>query len=180
MRQLIIKSFETIIWIVGALIVLAGLIGGVAMIADGQVQGLLLIIFAPLYAILIMGMFFIAIAIFLFFAVNNTPREDLILGGCAILAGAMTPLVVKQIYGSALIDYWPEYGQAGKQDTTIDHLLSHQAGVPGLPDAPRGSAYDWHAMTAALETESPLWPPVFASRWIPLISMSFETDFSIS
>lgn len=26
---------------------------------------------------------------------------------------------------------WPEYGQAGKQDTTLRHLLSHQAGLLG-------------------------------------------------
>jgi hypothetical protein len=63
MRQLIIKSFETIIWIVGALVTAAGVIFGIVAIAQGQVQGLLFIILAPLYAVLIMGMFFIAIAI---------------------------------------------------------------------------------------------------------------------
>jgi len=63
MRHFIIKSFETIIWIVGALITAAGVIAGLAMIAQGDVTGLLLIIFAPLYAVLVMGMFFIFIAI---------------------------------------------------------------------------------------------------------------------
>lgn len=63
MRQFIIKSFEGIVWIFGALVALAGVIVGLMAIANGQVQGLLFIIGGPLYAILLMGMFFIAVAI---------------------------------------------------------------------------------------------------------------------
>lgn len=55
--------------------------------------------------------------------------------------------------------YWPEYAQNGKAETTIDHIVSHQAGIPGLPDASRGSAYDWQAMIAAIEVQAPMWPP---------------------
>ncbi len=58
-----------------------------------------------------------------------------------------------------VVDYWPEYGQAGKAATTIDHVLSRQAGVPGIFDAAPGSAYDWDAMVAALAAQAPLWPP---------------------
>jgi CubicO group peptidase (beta-lactamase class C family) len=32
-----------------------------------------------------------------------------------------------------VVDYIPEYGQAGKEDTTIAHLLAHRAGIPRLP-----------------------------------------------
>lgn len=63
MRQFIIKSFEAIVWIFGALVALAGVVVGVMALANGQTQGLLFIIGGPLYAILLMGMFFIAIAI---------------------------------------------------------------------------------------------------------------------
>ena len=63
MRQFIIRSFEGIVWIFGALVALAGILAGVLALASGQVQGLLFIIGGPLYAILLMGMFFIAIAI---------------------------------------------------------------------------------------------------------------------
>lgn len=58
-----------------------------------------------------------------------------------------------------VIDYWPEYGQMGKAATTVDHLLSHRAGVPGAFGAPPGSAYDWHAMVRAIEQQAPMWPP---------------------
>jgi hypothetical protein len=63
MRQLIIKSFETIIWIFGGLIAAAGIIFGLIALVNGQAQGLIFIIVGPLYAILVMGMFFIAAAI---------------------------------------------------------------------------------------------------------------------
>ncbi|MGL4236674.1 hypothetical protein [Tabrizicola sp.] len=69
MRQFVIKSFETIVWIVGGLIALVGVIMGFAALIQGQFQGLLLIIGGPLYAILLMGMVFIAIAI-----ADNTKR----------------------------------------------------------------------------------------------------------
>jgi hypothetical protein len=69
MRQFIITSFETIVWIVGGLIAIAGVIAGIIALTQGQMGGLLLIIIAPLYAILIMGVFFIAIAI-----ADNTKR----------------------------------------------------------------------------------------------------------
>lgn len=63
MRQFIIRSFEGIVWLFGALVALAGIVVGVLALANGQVQGLLFIIGGPLYAILLMGMFFIAVAI---------------------------------------------------------------------------------------------------------------------
>lgn len=63
MRQFIIRSFEAIVWVFGALVALAGIVVGIMAVSNGQPQGLLFIIGGPLYAILLMGMFFIAIAI---------------------------------------------------------------------------------------------------------------------
>ncbi|CAN1552941.1 hypothetical protein MCELHM10_02252 [Paracoccaceae bacterium] len=63
MRQFIVRSFEAIVWIFGALVALAGIAGGVMTLAYDPVRGLLFIIGGPLYAILLMGMVFIAIAI---------------------------------------------------------------------------------------------------------------------
>lgn len=59
----------------------------------------------------------------------------------------------------AVTSYWPEYGQAGKHATTIRHVLSHMAGIPGAIGAARDSAYDWPSMVTAVERQTPLWPP---------------------
>jgi CubicO group peptidase (beta-lactamase class C family) len=37
---------------------------------------------------------------------------------------------------------WPEYGRAGKEGTTVRHLLSHRAGLPAFPEAASRLAFD--------------------------------------
>ena len=56
--------------------------------------------------------------------------------------------------------YWPEYAQAGKEETLVRHLLSHQAGLPAVrtPLEP-GAFYDWERIIAVLESEEPFWKP---------------------
>jgi len=56
--------------------------------------------------------------------------------------------------------YWPEFGQAGKQDIPVRWLLSHRAGLiaPREP-LPPGCAYDWEAVCAALAAAPPWWSP---------------------
>src|SRR6185437_13430558 len=34
-----------------------------------------------------------------------------------------------------VVDLWPEYGQSGKEETTLLHVLTHQAGQPALRDS---------------------------------------------
>jgi uncharacterized membrane protein len=63
MRQFVIKSFEAMVWIFGALLAVAGVILGILAISQGEMMGLLFMVGGPLYAILMMGTFFIAIAI---------------------------------------------------------------------------------------------------------------------
>jgi CubicO group peptidase (beta-lactamase class C family) len=56
--------------------------------------------------------------------------------------------------------YWPEYGQNGKDATTVAMALAHQAGVPALREKlPTGAFYDWSLMTSALAAEAPFWEP---------------------
>jgi hypothetical protein len=62
-RQTIINSLEMMIWAIGGLIAIVSVIGGIMAISAGQMQGLLMIIGGPLYAILFMGMFFIVLGI---------------------------------------------------------------------------------------------------------------------
>jgi CubicO group peptidase (beta-lactamase class C family) len=56
--------------------------------------------------------------------------------------------------------YWPEFGQAGKEEITLRLVLSHQAGLPALrAPLPPGSLYDWETITNALAAEAPFWTP---------------------
>ena len=56
-------------------------------------------------------------------------------------------------------DYWPEYGQNGKEDTKVRWLLDHRAGVPVVDGATPGMAYDWEAMIQGLSRTAPMWQP---------------------
>lgn len=56
--------------------------------------------------------------------------------------------------------YWPDYGQAGKDHTTVRMLLNHTAGLPALRDEVKDGAYaDWDYMVGKLAAESPWWEP---------------------
>ena len=56
-------------------------------------------------------------------------------------------------------DYWPEYGQNGKESTRVRHFLDHTAAVPVLTTEPLwpGAMFDREAMVRALEVQEPLW-----------------------
>ncbi len=56
-------------------------------------------------------------------------------------------------------DYWPEYGQHGKDKTLVRHFLDHTAAVPVLTTNPLwpGAMFDREAMIHALEQQEPLW-----------------------
>lgn len=56
--------------------------------------------------------------------------------------------------------YWPEYAQAGKEDTRVSMMLDHSAGVPALrAELKPGAYYDYEHMVALLEKEPPFWQP---------------------
>ncbi|SIO17721.1 hypothetical protein [Vannielia litorea] len=69
MRNTIIKIFEILIWVIGGLVAIGGVIGGIVMLAQGEVVGLGVIIGGLLYAVIIMALFFIQIGTY-----NNTRR----------------------------------------------------------------------------------------------------------
>jgi CubicO group peptidase (beta-lactamase class C family) len=59
-----------------------------------------------------------------------------------------------------VVQYWPEFGQNGKQNTTVEMLMSHKAGVPAIRDPlPMGALYDWDYMVDRLAAEAPFWEP---------------------
>ncbi len=59
-----------------------------------------------------------------------------------------------------VIDYWPEFGQAGKSEIKVKHLLTHEAGLAGVDEElPDGAVLDWERMIGALERQAPMWTP---------------------
>jgi len=54
-------------------------------------------------------------------------------------------------------EFWPEFGQNGKIDITLAHLLSHSAGICALDQ--NAEVTDYPAVIRALEKQAPLWPP---------------------
>lgn len=56
-------------------------------------------------------------------------------------------------------EYWPEFGCQGKETVTVTQLLSHQAGVVGVPGARIGKRYDSREIAAGLAAMRPLWRP---------------------
>lgn len=71
-------------------------------------------------------------------------------------------------YEAPVADIWPEFAQNGKGGITVAQLLSHQAGLCGIPDEmPPETWLDWDAITARLAAMAPLWPPGTANGYHP-------------
>ena len=57
-----------------------------------------------------------------------------------------------------VVDFWPEYDRNGKGQTTLLHVLSHQAGQPALRDDSI-SVLDHQAVAEQLAAQEPFWVP---------------------
>jgi CubicO group peptidase (beta-lactamase class C family) len=55
-------------------------------------------------------------------------------------------------------DFWPEYAENGKADTTLLHILSHQSGQPALRQADV-SLLQHELVAEALAQQEPFWKP---------------------
>ena len=64
-------------------------------------------------------------------------------------------------FNAKVTNYWPEYGQNGKEDTEVRHFMSHSAGVPGFdpPFEKAAQLYDWNACVENLAAQAPWWAP---------------------
>ena len=63
-------------------------------------------------------------------------------------------------YDTPVADLWPEFGAHGKQKATVRHVLSHTAGVPGIPlTTTMEDLCDWDKMCAAIADEELWWEP---------------------
>ncbi len=64
-----------------------------------------------------------------------------------------------------VVEYWPEFGAAGKEHTLVRQLLSHQSGAIAVPDADSFMSWDgagWDdtiAIAEAIAAAPPAWEP---------------------
>jgi len=73
-------------------------------------------------------------------------------------------------YGQRVAEVWPEFGQAGKADITVEQCLSHQDGLAAFTEPMDPELwFDWDAITARIAAMAPLWPPGTASGYHPVI-----------
>lgn len=93
-------------------------------------------------------------------------RADTLVNAFSVGKG-MVAVLAAQLVGEGVFDvddrvadHWPEFAAHGKDEVTIRHLLSHQAGLPAFHDrVPPRLMFDWPAMTATLAAETPWWEP---------------------
>ena len=63
-------------------------------------------------------------------------------------------------YDERVTTYWPEFGQAGKEEVTMRQLLGHEAGLPVIDEPLDPSVLaDFDRLAAVIARQRPLWPP---------------------
>ncbi|VDM73349.1 unnamed protein product [Strongylus vulgaris] len=63
-------------------------------------------------------------------------------------------------YSDKVTRFWPEFGKNGKEEITIDMILTHQAGLPYFDeDITLDDAKDKAKISKIIEEESPKHPP---------------------
>ncbi|HYR49962.1 MAG TPA: serine hydrolase domain-containing protein [Candidatus Eisenbacteria bacterium] len=99
-------------------------------------------------------------------ATGRTVRSDTPFYNFSIVKGAAATLAHMLAerglfgYDTPLVDIWPEFGAHGKQKVTVRHILSHTAGVPGIPlDTTAEDLCDWNKMCAAIADSELWWEP---------------------
>lgn len=66
-------------------------------------------------------------------------------------------------------DYWPEFAEAGKEAVTVEHVLTHTAGIPFHDPLPAGADWARHdALAQILQSQRPLWPAPDVPAYHPL------------
>ena len=57
-------------------------------------------------------------------------------------------------------EYWPEFGAAGKENTSVAMMLNHSSALPALREPLKEGGYlDWGYMVDRLANEAPFWEP---------------------
>jgi CubicO group peptidase (beta-lactamase class C family) len=73
-------------------------------------------------------------------------------------------------YGAPVAEYWPEFGQAGKERVTVGQLLSHQAGVCGpAKKVALEDYYDHAKIVEMLAAQAPFYEPGTCSGYHAIV-----------
>jgi len=92
-------------------------------------------------------------------------REDTLVNAWSVGKG-VTAMVALALVERGLLDLdlplariWPELAAEDKGATTLRHVLSHRAGLPGVREPlPDGAMLDWATMCDALARQRAYWP----------------------
>ncbi|GMR47328.1 hypothetical protein PMAYCL1PPCAC_17523, partial [Pristionchus mayeri] len=68
-------------------------------------------------------------------------------------------------YDDPIVKYWPEYGANGKQNTTVEDVLTHKAGIPFLDERVALSDIGTDEVRLKIERAKPAWIPGTASGY---------------
>ena len=107
---------------------------------------------------------------------KQTPVTERTLFSAYSSGKAMAALVIAYLvdqdkigYDQPLTTFWPEFGQKGKDTVTVGHVMSHQAGLPGIsnPDWTSDDWYDWDKTCDELAQQDPLFTPGSACGYHP-------------
>jgi len=80
----------------------------------------------------------------------------------AITATALHVQVARGLLGfdDRVVDHWPEYAQAGKENTTVLDVVTHRAGLSEMPpEATPERTADWDWVVDRLASMAPVYPP---------------------
>jgi CubicO group peptidase (beta-lactamase class C family) len=82
--------------------------------------------------------------------------------GKAMASTLVHALVERGIFGydTTIAELWPDFGAHGKETVTVRHVLTHTAGVPGVPaDTTPEDLCDWDKMCSVIADTKPWWEP---------------------
>ncbi|XGW29897.1 hypothetical protein V3C99_009163 [Haemonchus contortus] len=69
-------------------------------------------------------------------------------------------------YDDRLVEFWPEYGTYGKENTTVEDVMTHKAGLPYLDEEiDLHDVRDFERIRRKIERARPIWTPGTASGY---------------
>ncbi|KAF8941279.1 hypothetical protein BGZ47_007438 [Haplosporangium gracile] len=81
-------------------------------------------------------------------AYDNTTLQQVYSSGKAVEGIIIARLVDqgKLEYEAKVVEYWPEFGQNGKEDVRLRDLMVHESGVPALDDEDKLDVLSWASL----------------------------------